>query len=320
MQFRWLLFGIFIASLTLLLLAITPGPFQEDKIILIKRGSLFEVATQLEQENTVVSKYVFFPVAKCFNVFNTLKAGEYQIPASSSVLDIISKMQIGDYVKRAITIPEGLMTSQIFEIVETNIYLSGQINKANYKEGSLLPETYLFTRGESRTNLLNRMSRDLQEALDAAWNDRDQDLPFNSKDELLNLASIVEKEAKFDEERPKIASVFINRLKKKMKLEADPTTIYAITGGQYTLDRSLRRADLKLNSPFNTYVNCGLPPTPVANPGIRSLMAVAHPDHGNNLYFVVKDCNGRHNFSNNIKDHAANVRLYRKLICKQENV
>lgn len=313
MKLIYLLFVLLFIGLVVF--ATNPGIFNEDKTIVIKRASLSEVAGQLEQAGLVKSKYIFFPIAKGFNVFNKLKAGEYKFPARSSILDIILIMQRGDYVKRFITIPEGLMTSQIIELVEKNEYLSGRINPVAYQEGSLLPDTYMFTYGEDRAKLLQRMKDAMQRALDTAWQTRDKTLPFTNKKELLVLASIVEEEAKLDEERPQIARVFINRLSKRMKLDADPTTIYAITSGKYVLQRPLNKTDLKFISLFNTYVAHGLPPAPISNPGIKSIMAVAHPVTSNDLYFVVKDCKGRHNFSNNIKDHNINVARYKKLVC-----
>lgn len=311
----YLLFFLFFTSCALFILSLLPGSFREGKVIVLQKGSLLEVAADLEQAGLIKSKYLFFPNAKCFNFFSKLKAGEYKFPARSSILDIILIMQKGEYVKRFITIPEGLTTSQIIELVNKNEYLSGRINSIAYQEGSLLPDTYMFTYAEDRAKLLNRMKEAMHKALDAVWETRDKTLPFTNKKELLVLASIVEEEAKLDEERPQIARVFINRLNKKMKLDADPTTIYAITSGKYVLQRPLNKSDLKFISLFNTYVTSGLPPAPISNPGIKSIMAVAHPVTSDALYFVVKDCKGRHNFSNNIKDHNINVGRYKKLVC-----
>jgi len=296
-------------------LALMPGPLKENKIVVINKGSLFKVACQLEGQGVIKNKHSFFFLAKFANLFADLKAGEYELQGGSSIWNVINSMQSGNFLKRSLTVPEGSSTNQVLEIVEQNSHLSGAINEEKYLEGELLPETYFFIRGEKRENILDRMSKSMSKAVDKAWAGRDKDVPLKSKEDLVILASIVEKEAKLEEERPIIASVFVNRIKKKMKLESDPTTIYAITGGKRSLERLLTRADLQIQSPFNTYFAHGLPPTPIANPGLSAITAAASPATTKYIFFVVKDCQGRHNFAITHREHLSYVKKYKKLKC-----
>ena len=300
----------------LLWIALTSGPLKKDKIILIHKGSLFSVAQQLKKQTAIDNNISFFVLAKLANFITNLKAGEYELQAESSIWNIICIMQSGHFFKRSLTIPEGYTTSQILTTIEQNSYLLGSIDKTQYQEGTLLPETYFFIRGETKKDILNRMSDSMNKVVDEIWEKRNKKIPLKNKSELLILASIVEKEARIKEEQQLIASVFINRIRKKMKLDSDPTTIYAITKGKYPLKRLLTRSDLKTQSPFNTYFAPGLPPTPIANPGLGAIKAAANPIETNYLFFVVKDCQGHHNFSSNIKKHNGYVREYRKLKCQ----
>jgi UPF0755 protein len=313
---KWFVLCFTVALILFIWTAATPGPLKTDQVIVINKGSLLEAADQLKEQGVISNKLSFVVLAKLANYIRTLKAGEYAVQEGSSILNLLYTMQSGKVFKRAITIPEGYTTTQILEAVEQNPYLVGLIDKNNYSEGRLLPETYFFIRGEARGDLLNRMSTSMERVLDEAWTSRDQSLPLKDKSELLILASIVEKEAKMKDERPIIASVFINRLRKKMKLDSDPTTIYSITKGKYPLARLLTRKDLQHHSPFNTYFAIGLPPTPIANPGLSSIKATAAPAQSNYLFFVVKDCQGSHNFSAKLSDHIVYVKQYRKLKCK----
>ncbi|NRA74242.1 MAG: endolytic transglycosylase MltG [Rickettsiales bacterium] len=304
-----------LAVYVLLWIAITDGPLKKTKIININKNSLFEVAKQLKKQKAINNNVSFFLLAKIANSITTLKAGEYELPAEISIWNIIRIMQSGKFFKRSLTIPEGYTTNQIFSVIEQNQYLLGSVDKQLYQEGMLLPETYFFIRGDTRADILKKMSESMNKTIDEIWQQRDTTIPLKDKSELLILASIVEKEAKIKEEQPLIASVFINRIKKKMKLDSDPTTIYAITKGKYKLKRLLSRADLKIQSPFNTYTTVGLPPTPIANPGIDAIKAVAKPAKTNYLFFVVKNCQGYHSFSPNLKKHNLYVRQYKRLKC-----
>jgi UPF0755 protein len=304
-----------LGSYILLWIALTPGPLKKNKIVIINKASLFNVANQLKKQSAINNKISFVLLAKLANSLTNLKAGEYELQEGNSIWNIIRIMQSGNFLKRSITIPEGYSTTQTLELIEQNPYLLGSITKEKYKEGELLPETYFFIHGEKKEDLLNRMSSSMQTTLDKIWKNRNKNIPLKNKSELLILASIVEKEAKIKNEQPIIASVFMNRIKKRMKLESDPTTIYSITKGNYNLERPLRYKDLKIQSPFNTYFTLGLPPTPIANPGLHSIKATANPAETKYIFFVVKDCEGHHSFSSKIKKHTAYVRKYRKLNC-----
>ena len=179
------------------------------------------------------------------------------------------------------------------------------------KEGEFLPETYTFSRGEERQKIAAQGKLAMQKVLQQAWDGRDADLPLKNKEELLILASIVEKETGVPEERPQVASVFVNRLKKGMLLQTDPTVIYAVTKGEYDLGRPLLRRDLEVDSPYNTYKYAGLPPTPICSPGAASIMAAAHPDKTPYLYFVASGTGG-HNFARTLNEHNANVKKWRQ--------
>ncbi|MBP9792173.1 MAG: endolytic transglycosylase MltG [Rickettsiales bacterium] len=303
-------------AIFLLTILFFPGPFKGDSSVIIQHGSLVKASETLEKENIVYNNLLFLIPAKIANYFKTLKAGEYIFTKHASIFHIINKMQSGDVVFYKISIPEGLTSTEIIKIIDSQIMLSGTIlNTQNFTEGSFLPETYYFTRGEQKQLLLSRIRKAMDTSVDMLWKDRVQNPHLKTKNDLIILASIVEKEAKSNEDRKKIASVFLNRLKKGMKLQADPTVIYAITKGQYKLERNLFTKDLALNSPWNTYYTAGLPPSPIANPGIESLKAVSKPISTNYLYFVVNDCNGNHAFASNLPEHKKNVQLYRKLNC-----
>lgn len=292
-----------------------PGPSTKPTAIVIQHGSLIKASQTLSKENIIYNDLLFFIPAKIANYFKTLKAGEYEFKKHTSIYNIIEKMQRGDVVFHKISIPEGFSSKEILDLVNSNSILSGIISDTNVPEGVFLPETYYFTRGEQKQIILARMKSSMTETVEQLWQNRSIDIPIKNKEDFIILASIVEKEAKSDSDRKKIASVFLNRIKKGMKLQADPTVIYAITKGQYKLNRTLLTKDLNMSSPWNTYYISSLPPTPIANPGTDSLKVVARPIITNYLYFVVTDCQGNHAFASNVKDHKKNVRDYRKLKC-----
>ena len=180
-------------------------------------------------------------------------------------------------------------------------------------EGELLPETYTFEYGASQDSIVLEARKAMQKALDEAWEGRDSGLPYKDKNQLLTMASIIEKETGVADERPLVASVFVNRLRKGMKLQTDPTVIYALTEGQMELGRTLKKKDLAIDSPYNTYKYYGLPPAPICNPGRDALMAAAHPAQSDFLYFVATG-DGGHNFSTNLNEHNRNVKGWLKKI------
>jgi len=203
-----------LSAYVLLWIALAPGPLEKSKVIILNKGSLFNVTYQLKKHGAIGNKPFFFILAKLANSIVNLKAGEYELQEGSSILDIIRTMQSGNFFNRSVTVPEGYTTAQTLELIELNPYLLGTINKGKYKEGELLPETYFFIHGETKEGALDRMSHSMKKVVDEIWENRDKTIPLKNKTELLILASIVEKEAKIKEERPLIASVFINRLRK----------------------------------------------------------------------------------------------------------
>lgn len=217
----------------------------------------------------------------------------------------------GRTVVRRLTVPEGFTTFQVVALVEGAEGLEGEVGDIP-GEGELLPETFFYSWGDTRRQMIARARRAMSEALAELWPKRAPDLPLRSPAEAVVLASIVEKETAIGEERPQVAAVFINRLRRGMRLQADPTVIYGLTGGRSVLDRPLSRADLETAHPWNTYVIAGLPPTPIANPGRASLQAVLRPASSDDLYFVA-DGTGRHLFAATLAEHNRNVARLREI-------
>ena len=226
----------------------------------------------------------------------------------------MQKIAKGDVFYRKITLPEGLTNAEIAQILNENPYLSGELALGD-KQGLILPETYTFPFGTARQKIVAEAQADMQKTLDEAWNARDLNLPIKNKKELLILASIIEKETGIVDERPLVASVFLNRLRKGMRLQTDPTVIYAITEGETSFGRSLKKKDLKIDSPYNTYLNYGLPPGPICNPGREAIMAAAHPAESDYLYFVA-DGKGGHRFAKSLSEHNRNVKTWVRSIRK----
>lgn len=312
MKLRYLLYCFVLSASFLCTYALLPNSLSQEKTILVAKGtSKKEIATTLANEQIISLPSIYWLISKILTLDSYIQAGEYSIPPNSSPLTIINMMKKGDVVIRKITIPEGFTTHQIIGLVQSDQILAGEI-KATYKEGDFLPNTYFYTLGDTKQEILNKMHQALTEALDNLWPSRSQNIPLKDYQQVLTLASIVEKETKFDDERTLVASVFYNRLKLGMRLQADPTTIYAITQGKYILERPLTKKDLQIISPFNTYTAAGLPPSPIANPGIDSIKAVLNPAITNYLYFVANS-EGKHTFSAKLVDHNKHVKSYRKL-------
>ena len=289
----------------------TPHKVTEPLIVQIKRGdSLNEIAAMLRQNKLTDKDIYFILYSKINKIYPKIKAGEYLIENDISLQQLAELLSSGKVYLRKITFAEGLTSREIADILYQNELLNGDFDIP--QEGDFLPETYTFSRGESRQKIIEQGKSAMQKTLEQAWNGRDADLPLNNKEELLVLASIIEKETGIAAERPQVASVFVNRLKKGMLLQTDPTVIYAVTKGQTDLNRPLTYRDLAIDSPYNTYKYAGLPPKPICNPGTASIMAAAHPDKTPYLYFVASG-NGGHNFAKSLAEHNANVRKWRAL-------
>lgn len=288
------------------------APANNDKPVkvIIQRGfSIKRIGKELAKYNLVIHPKIFFIVHKLFFKSAPLQSGEYLIPAHSNIKNIIEILKEGDVIIHKLTLPEGITKKEILDKINNDKMLVGKITK-EFKEGELLADTYHYTYGESKMMLLNRIYKKSKEVIDELWEKRAENLPIATKEEAIVLASIIEKETSLARERPHIAGVFINRLRKKMKLQADPTVIYAITKGEYAFKRSITLADLRFNSPYNTYLYEGLPPTAIASPGKKSLEAVLNPLATKDFYFVA-DGSGGHNFSSSLTDHNNHVRNYR---------
>ncbi|NNM72613.1 endolytic transglycosylase MltG [Enterovirga aerilata] len=289
-----------------------PGPLAQDKVVLIPKGTgTSEMAELLAREGVITSPNLFELYAYLNRSKGQLKAGEFQFKAGTSIEDAIDTLIQGKAIQHALTIPEGLTSEQIVARLRDNELLTGTINEVP-REGTLLPETYYFERGTSRQQLINKMQAEAREALVKAWAKRAPDLPIKTAPELVILASIVEKETGRADERPRVASVFLNRLAKRMKLQSDPTIVYGIVGGKGTLGRGILRSEIERATPYNTYVIEGLPPGPIANPGRAALEAVANPLKTRDLYFVA-DGTGGHAFAETLEQHNRNVARWRQI-------
>ncbi len=287
------------------------GPLRADKLVQVKSGSSVRaISNKLAKEGVVSNHIIFMLVARVKNSKNPLKAGEYEFKINSSMNDVIAQLQNGITYQHKITIPEGLMSVEIVALLNEDGILNGDIIDIPV-EGSMLPETYSFSRGDTKQSVINRMQSDMQKTIDELWEDRSTSTPVKTKEEAIILASIVEKETSVPAERPRVAGVFSNRLNRRIPLQTDPTVIYSITKGKRTLDRALIYKDLKTPSPYNTYMVQGLPPGPIANPGRESINAVLNPEYNEYIYFVA-DGTGGHAFAKTLKEHNNNVRAWRK--------
>ena len=287
------------------------GPLIEAVTVDIAKGSSSQkVAEILYNEGVINYPFLFRVLMKCKQADGHLKAGEYLFEKHISMKQVFDKILQGDVLYHKVTIPEGYTVGQTMYLLSTNDYLSGEFEKMP-QEGTLLPETYTFQKGEPRLAIIKKAMSAMNEKLDDIWNARAEGLPYRSKTDLLIMASIIEKETAVNDERAKVASVFVNRLRKGMLLQTDPTVIYAITEGKEELNRALTRKDLQIDNPYNTYRYAGLPPTPICNPGEASLWAAAHPDTTDFIYFVA-DGTGGHNFAKTLAEHNRNVANWKK--------
>ena len=272
----------------------------------IPRGlGIRDIADLLQREGVIDQPYVFMGSVIALKARGELKYGEYQFTKHSSVADVVDTITEGKVIQHAVTVPEGLTSEQIVARLLENDALAGQIKEIP-REGTLLPETYKFTRGMTREQIIQRMQQAHRRVLQEVWERRVQDLPVKTPEQLVILASIVEKETGRPDERTRVAAVFVNRLKNRMRLQSDPTIIYGLTGGKGALGRPILKSEIEQPTPYNTYVVDGLPPGPIANPGRASLEAAASPARTKELYFVA-DGTGGHVFSENYAEHQKNV-------------
>lgn len=286
-----------------------PGPLASSRAVVIPKGVGGEGIARRLAETGVIADPRLFRVAVRLGR-SPLLAGEYEFPAGISALNAIRLMQSGRTVIRRLTVPEGLTVRQVLALLAQTEGLDGEVRRPP-AEGTLLPETYHFSYGDSRQGMIDRMNQSMREVLAKSWASRSAPPILKTPEEALALASIVEKETGVAAERPRIAAVFFNRLKFGMKLQSDPTVIYGISGGEGVLGRALTRADLEADSPFNTYARAGLPPAPIANPGRAALAAVLNPVLSDELYFVA-DGSGGHAFAKTLDEHNRNVARWRK--------
>ncbi len=295
------------------------GPLKETRNIVIEKGTgVSGIAASLSEAGIIGNVLVFKIAARISGDQGSLKAGEYEFIPSISMRAVLDKLAQGDVVQRRVTVPEGRTSWQIVQIINAAEGMTGIINDIP-EEGTLLPETYSFTRDADRNTMVADMKKAMKAAIAELWPGRDAGLPFDTIDQALTLASIVEKETGVASERPHIAGVFINRLKRGMPLQSDPTVIYAMTKGvvkdegRGPLGRRLLRKDLdETESLYNTYKYPGLPPGPIANPGRAAIEAVLHPEQSNDLYFVA-DGKGGHVFAATLAEHERNVTEWRKI-------
>ncbi len=294
-----------------------PGPLKATAVTVIPKGEgIIEIAERLEREGVVTDRRLFVAQYYAARILGgagdkyVIKAGEYEIKKEASLRQVLDVLSEGRSILQKITVPEGLTSQQIVERLKADQNLTGDIVEVP-PEGSLLPDTYRFSRGMSRQELLDRMAAEHQKLIVQLWEKRQRDLPYQTREQALVMASIVEKETGRADEREKVAAVFINRLRKNMRLQSDPTIIYGLVAGQGSLGRPISRADIDSKTPYNTYQIDGLPPGPICNPGKSAIEAALNPAKTNDLYFVA-DTNGGHTFTTNLKDHNAAVQNLRR--------
>jgi UPF0755 protein len=294
-----------------------PGPLAQEKMVNIPRGAgVRDIADLLHREGVIDQPWVFIGGVWVRKARDELKYGEYLFPKQASLRDVINVISDGKVIQHQVTVAEGLTSEQIVARLMENDVLTGNIKEIP-KEGSLLPETYNFTRGTSREQIIQRMQHEQRRMVQEIWERRSPDLPVENADQLVILASIIERETSKPEERTRVAAVFVNRLKQRMKLQSDPTIIYGIVGGKGTLGRPITRSDIDLKTRYNTYVIDGLPPGPIANPGRASLEAAANPARTKELFFVA-DGTGGHTFSESLDQHQKGVARLRQIEAQQQ--
>lgn len=291
------------------------GVHEKEVTFQVKRGSgLATVASQLEDAGLAPSQWVFRAGTLALKKERSIKAGEYRLAAGASMADILTELTEGTPITYSVTVPEGFTSWQVVERLNADKTLEGELTEVP-AEGTLLPDTYTFERGDERADIIKRMQDAQVKVLAEIWENRAEDLPIKTMEELVILASVVEKETGVAGERPQVAAVFVNRLNRGMRLQSDPTIIYGITKGVGKLGRGIRKSEIEAKTEYNTYQIDGLPVGPIANPGLDALKAVARPDENKYLYFVAAGPvpSDGHLFATNYDDHRKNVAKYRKI-------
>jgi UPF0755 protein len=290
-----------------------PGPLQDEKVVNIPtRAGMADIADTLQREGVIDNnRWAFIGAVIALKARSELKPGEYAFQKNASLRSVIATMVDGKVVQHAVTIPEGLTSEQIVARLSENDIFAGSINEIP-REGTLLPETYKFPRGTTREQVIGRMQQAQKRLVAEVWEHRNPDIPVKTPEQLVTLASIIEKETGKADERSRVAAVYVNRLRQKMKLQSDPTIIYGLVGGKGTLGRPIKRSEITQPSPYNTYVVDGLPPGPIANPGRASLEAAANPARTRDLFFVA-DGTGGHSFTETYDQHQKNVAKLRAM-------
>ena len=291
----------------------SPGPLAAAKVVVVPRGTPAEIGELLAQAGVIQSTQAFRIAADITNAKGALKSGEFTFPEHVSLFATLSILRNGKPVQHKITLPEGLSVYQMTAILQKAQALDGDVPR--FAEGEVFPDTYSFTYGTPRAQIVERGRAEMDKNLARVWDARDPSLALKSPQQLLILASLVERETSRPEERAHVAAVYLNRLKLNMRLQSDPTVAYVASGGQNNAEKGITRAQLETANPYNTYMVAGLPPGPIASPGLASLLAVARPLASDDLYFVA-DGEGGHVFAKTLDDHNRNVAKYRATLGK----
>ena len=307
------IFFLFFFLIFLLIFDLFFTKYKYTHTFFVKRNqTLNQITTNLYKEKIIDNKFFFKSLIFSSLSQKILKAGEYEF-YNNNIFQIIRKIRVGDVYQRRITIPEGLTSNEIIDIIKKTegIVLNQEGSEQIAEEGALFPSTYFYVYGTNSNIIINNMKKRMQSTLVEAWQTRDKDLDLNNYNDVLILASIIEKETSLNYEKSRIAQVFLNRLRINMKLQSDPTVIYGIENELGIKKKELTKNDLNHKSSFNTYLIYGLPELPICNPGKESIIAVTNPSKGDLLYFVANG-EGGHNFSSNYKKHIENVKKFKK--------
>lgn len=296
-----------------------PGPLETARTLVIEEGSsVAQISSKLLSNGVIDNDMIFRAWVRAYQAQGSLRAGEYLFEPEMSMLDVMETIRSGKGILHKVSIPEGWTVFQVFERLRENQILEGDLPEEMPAEGSLMPDTYPFQRGTTRVEVIERMKKAQSDFLAEVWERRIDGLPISTPEEMVILASIVEKETGKADERPRVASVFINRLNKGMRLQSDPTILYGIFGGEgKPSDRPIFKSDIETPTPYNTYTIPALPPGPIANPGRASLEAVANPSRTEDLFFVANGTGG-HAFAKTLDEHNQNVARWRAIEAQQK--